>query len=152
MTKHKHKSKEKEKDQEINDLIDILFNDDIDKQKLMLLGFNEEDADNFLNMIDRESGSYLRVLTLEERESFTSDAIIYLLSLMQTSAITREAFEQVIAVCMQLVFITQRKCTKVQVNSILHFIVFVNKEEDYSIRDIMELFEDNVIDFDEEVH
>lgn len=140
------------KDKEINELIDLLFNEDVDKEKLMLLGFSEEDADRFLQMVQQETSNYLRVLTYDERESFTQDAIIYLLTLLQTRAITRDTFEHVVAVCMQIVYLTRRKCSKAQVDSVLHFIMFINEGQEYSVRDIMDFFEENTIEFDEEVH
>jgi uncharacterized protein Smg (DUF494 family) len=141
------------KDKGFSELLDLLFSEDMDKDRLLKLGFSEEDADNFLRMMSQDPKGYMRIVTREERQSFTMDAIIYLLSLLQSDAIDRDTFEHVIAVCMQIVYLTNRKLNKPKVDSVLNFIIF-NEAKDVSIKEMIELFfmQEYEIDFDDEVH
>jgi uncharacterized protein Smg (DUF494 family) len=141
------------KDKGVNELIDLLFSEELNRDQLVQLGFSIEDAENFLRMMRQESGSYMRILTREERDSLTMDAIIYLLSLLQSKAIDRDTFEHVIAVCLQIVYFTHRKLNKHRVDNVLNFIVF-NEAKDVSIKEMIELFfmQEYEIDFNDEVH
>ncbi|MCF7920144.1 MAG: DUF494 family protein [Candidatus Cloacimonetes bacterium] len=141
------------KDNGVNELLDLLFSTELDKEQLQQLGFSEEDAENFLRMMRKDNGNYMRILTREERNSFTMDSMIYLLSLLQSKAIDRDTFEHVIAVCMQIVYFTRRKLNKQRVDSVLNFIIF-NEAKDVSIKEMIELFfmQEYEIEFDDEVH
>lgn len=141
------------KDRGLSELLDIIFSEDLSKKRLMTLGFSEEDAENFLKMLHHDNTRYMRILNREERESLTSDAIIYLLSLLQSNAITRDEFEQVIALCTQIVYFSGRKMDKINVDNVLNFVVF-NEPKDISIKEMIELFflQEYEIDFDDEVH
>ncbi len=141
------------KDKGVGELLDILFSEGLSRTKLLNLGFSEDDADNFLRMLHQDNSSYMRILNKEERESFTSDAIIFLLSMLQSGSIDREVFEHVIAVCMQIVYFTSRKMDKKRVDNVLNFVIF-NEAKDVSIKEMIELFfmQEYEIEFDDEVH
>ncbi len=141
------------KDKGVGELLDILFSEGLSRAKLLNLGFSEDDADNFMRMLHQDNSSYMRILNKEERESFTSDAIIFLLSMLQSGSIDREVFEHVIAVCMQIVYFTSRKMNKKKVDNVLNFVIF-NEAKDVSIKEMIELFfmQEYEIEFDDEVH
>ncbi|MCF7912390.1 MAG: DUF494 family protein [Candidatus Cloacimonetes bacterium] len=141
------------KDNGVNDLLDILFSEGLSKNRLLNLGFSEEDAENLLKMMHQDNNNYMRILNWEERESLTSDAIIYLLSMLQSGAIDRDVFEHVIAICMQIVYFTSRKMDKQSVDNILNFVIF-NETKNVPIKEMIELFfmQDYEIEFDDEVN
>jgi Protein of unknown function (DUF494) len=140
-------------DSGVSDLLDILFSEGLSKTRLLNLGFSEEDAENLLKMLHQDNSSYMRILNWEERESLTPDAIIYLLSMLQSGSIDRDVFEHVIAICMQIVYFTSRKMDKKSVDNILNFVIF-NETKDVSIKEMIELFfmQEYEIEFDDEVH
>lgn len=68
----------------VNELLDLIFSEDLSVSRLKKLGFSEEDAIEFLSMLHQDNSKYMRVLNKDERESFTPDAMIYLLSMLQS--------------------------------------------------------------------
>jgi len=141
------------KERGLSELLDIIFSEKVDKKRLMKLGFTEEDAETFLKMLYQDNTRYMRILNREERDSFSPDAIIYLLSLLQSESITREEFEHVITLCIQIVYFTNKKIDKHNVDNVLNFVIF-NEAKDVSIKEMIELFfmQEYEIDFDDEVH
>jgi len=141
------------KDSSVNELMDILLNEGLSKTKLLNLGFSEEDAENLLKMLHQDNTKYMRILDLEERESLTPEAIIYLLSMLQSGSIDRDAFEHVLAICIQIVYFTSRKMDKKSVDNILNFVIF-NQTKEVSVKEMIELFfmQEYEIEFDDEVH
>jgi len=141
------------KDSGVNELMDILLNEGLSKTKLLNLGFSEEDAENLLKMLHQDNTKYMRILNWEERESLTPEAIIYLLSMLQSGSIDRDAFEHVLAICMQIVYFTSRKMDKKSVDNILNFVIF-NQTKEVSVKEMIELFfmQEYEIEFDDEVH
>ena len=141
------------KDSSVNELMDILLNEGLSKTKLLNLGFSEEDAENLLKMLHQDNTKYMRILDLEERESLTPEAIIYLLSMLQSGSIDRDAFEHVLTICIQIVYFTSRKMDKKSVDNILNFVIF-NQTKEVSVKEMIELFfmQEYEIEFDDEVH
>jgi uncharacterized protein Smg (DUF494 family) len=137
----------------IGDKVEQLFSEKLNKSRLLKIGFSEDDAEDLLRILHEDNTSYMRILNNEERENFTKDAIIYLLSMLQSGAINRDVFEHVIAVCMQIVYFTNRKMNKKKVDSVLNFVIFI-EAKDASVKEMIELFfmHEYEIEFDDEVH
>jgi len=125
------------------------------RKELKKLGLSEKELDELMEsiVIRQESKHYNRILSADERKVLTTEAFGYLIHLLDLGSITKELFETIITLSMQLSAFLKRIITRDMIDNIVNYIIF-SGIEDISVKDLLDLFftQENEINFDEEIH
>lgn len=125
------------------------------RKELKKLGLTEKELDELMEsiIIRQETKNYNRILSEDERKILTTDAFGYLIHLLKLGSITKELFETVITLSLQLSGFLKRKITREMIDNIVNYIIF-SGIEDISVKDLIDLFftQENEINFNEEIN
>ena len=140
---------------ETEEFLKTILADKPARKELKKLGLTEKELDDLMEsvIVSQKSKNYNRILGEEERRIITTEAFGYLIHLLKLGSVTKEIFEKVIVLSIQLNGFLKRIITRDMIDNIVNYIIF-SGIEDVSVRDLLDLFfiQENEINIDEEIN
>ncbi len=137
----------------MDEVIKMFTTDKSTKEKLKKLGLSDIEINDFMEALvsGKDTSPYFRVLAEDEKRVITTEAFGYLMGLLNHKSITKDMFERIISLSMQLQMFMKKRIDRQIMDEIVNFMVF-SGNSDITVRELLDIFfgKDYEIEFDSE--